>query len=120
MDQPVILQQKQCPFTRGNGEWKGGVMIERPRNAEPETMCKVRSARTSELAGFRAIACEMPYASVRHFFKAGDGAEVCVWAEFGQGYLQLYERISKREFFLNAGPLPGEVGQAQIPSPLLN
>lgn len=85
--------------------WNGVVMIERPINADKNTLCKVRSARTILLDARRAIACEMNYSMLSHYFKAEDEDFVCVYAEYKQGHLQLQDRASQLEFFTHSTPI---------------
>ena len=83
-------------FERGTGDWEGVVMIERsdvsklPYGVEP--MCRVMSARTVQLAGRRAIYCELPYAMFHHFFTSEDGDHIFCEAEFKDGHLEVYGR----------------------------
>lgn len=84
--------------------WNGVVMIERPENAEKDTLCKVRSARTILLDARRAIVCELSYSMLSHYFKAEDEDFVCAYAEYKDGHLQLLDRASQLEFFTNSTP----------------
>ena len=100
----------QPPFDRGSGVWEGVVIIMRPEGADDRTMCRVASACTIEFNGARAIApFDIPYAAVRHYFDAEDGAEVWVYGEFytrphgEDGHFQFFEKASQKEFFLTAG-----------------
>lgn len=94
-------------FKRGTGQWSGVVMIERPRNASRETLCRVTSARTMAFDAKRAIGEMLPYSLFRHYFVGVNSDHLCVYAEFNNGHLEFYERASKREYFLNAtNPLP--------------
>ena len=84
--------------------WNGVVMIERPENAEKNSLCKVRSARTVLLDARRAIVCEMNYSMLSHYFRAEDEDYVCVYAEFKDGHLELQDRASRLEFFTYSTP----------------
>ena len=92
-------------FQRGEGQWSGVVLIERPPKAEPDSICIVTSAKTVAYGGKRAIYCKLPYKMFQQHFRQDDGQELCMYAEWRDGYLQFYERASKREYFLNASPM---------------
>jgi len=92
----------EAPFVRGTGIWSGVVLVERPKNPQPDTLCQVSSARTLALDGKRAIFCKLPYKMFKHYFTAIDQGEVCVYAEYKDEHLEFYERASKREYFLHA------------------
>ena len=77
-------------------------MIERKNHLTRDTPCLVTSARTMALGGKRAIYCTLPYSMVVQYFNSADCAEVCAYAEFKEGHLEIYERASKREYFLHA------------------
>ena len=46
----------RIPAKRGEGEWEGVVLIERPASPANDSQCRVMSARTNEYNGLRAIA----------------------------------------------------------------
>jgi hypothetical protein len=59
----------------------------------------------------------MPYGEVKNFFKVQDGLDVWVYAELTDGeppHLQLYERASKREFFLTAGVAGADSNKGKV------
>jgi len=97
------LNENTAPFTRGNGDWAGVVMVIRPDvtkmsfGAEP--MCRVVSARTVQLNGRRAIDCMLPLKMLAHHFTSEDADHIFCEAEFkdnvcpdGGGYLEIYGR----------------------------
>ena len=84
------------PFLEGEGEWGGVVMVERPDLSRlpygVEPMCRVMSARTVQLAGKRAIYCELPYEMFAHQFRSDDGDCIFLEAEYKDGHLECYRR----------------------------
>jgi hypothetical protein len=92
--------------TTGAPEWKGVVMIERPLNADRNTLCRVTSARSLDLGGRRAIVSKLPYGMLAHFFTLADPDFCCVYAELKGEHLELLERASRREYFLTTAPAP--------------
>jgi hypothetical protein len=92
------------PVVRGEAQWKGVVMIERPnfgsRSHMPfeQVICRVMSARLIEFGGKRAINETLPYSLLSKYFEAEDGDNVLVYAEFNKGHLQFYERASFKEW----------------------
>lgn len=93
MNHPIIV--------RGKGVWKGVLCIERPKNATPNSMCNVMSARTVAFDGKRAIVHKMPYGQVRRYFSSSDGDTTYAYAELyaDGGHLELYEKASMKDFF---------------------
>jgi len=98
--------------------WTGVVMVERPDSGKVAhvpfsdgPMCHVRSARTVELAGRRAIVTKLPYKMLAHYFESGDNDHVFVWAEAydtnsPEGlHLELKEKGSIKDWANTAGPL---------------
>lgn len=69
-----------------------------------QAICRVVSARLIELNGLRAVATWVPMSLVSHYFQAGDGDAVEVYAELENEHLTFRERTSKREFFNSPGP----------------
>ena len=108
------METHSALFARGTGSWKGVVMIERPRNANNDSQCVVTSARTLALDGKRAIKCQLPYSMLRQYFTTFDGLDVCVYAEFKDEHLELYERASKKEYFLHAVDYPPVTHRKEI------
>lgn len=98
-------------FERGTGQWQGVVCIDRKEFYGTKMLVNVYSAKTMTYGGRRAIKCQLPWSIVEKYFQAGDGPEAYTYAEFkdnldGQpGHLELYEKASHREFFLNASPM---------------
>ena len=90
-------------------KWCGIVMIIRPdptKLSEGEKpLAWVCSKRDLLLNGRRAISEQMPLEMLAHYFQAGDGDAVEVYAEFtarpngAPGHLEFYEKASKAEFF---------------------
>lgn len=97
------------PFQPGSGLWEGVVIVVRPPNADDRSLCRVASARTTELNGKRAIApFDVPYSMVKKYYTVEDGAEAYVYGEFfarpnADGHFEFYEKASQKEFFLTAG-----------------
>lgn len=96
---------------RGAPAWTGVVMIERPDPTKTPHVpfsdgppCRVRSARTIELGGCRAIVCHLPLAAVADYFPAGAGDTAFAWAELHGTYLQLLEPASIRQWVEFSGP----------------
>ena len=85
-----------------NTKWAGIVAIERPEFPAKDTPCRIRSARSLDLNGKRAIVHTLPWAAVAHYYTAEDLEFVCVYAELSGEHLQLLERASAREFFTHA------------------
>ena len=83
-------------FPKGQGEWAGVVMVERPDLTKfpygVEPNCRVMSARTMQLLGRRAIYCELPYSMFKDYYSAGDGDHIFCEAEFKDGHLEVYGR----------------------------
>jgi len=96
-----------APFVRGKGQWQGVVAIERASRMlilpSDHAQCNVYSARTLAFDGRRAIFIKLPYRMLKQHFYSDDNLIVYHFAEFKDGHLEIYERASKREFFLNAG-----------------
>lgn len=86
-----------------DAKWAGVVMIIRPdlsklpKGEDPQ--CRVVSARLLEHDGKRAIAVDLPYAMLAHYFQSDDGDAVEVYAELAGEHLEFYERASKADFF---------------------
>lgn len=102
--------ETDAEFMRGTGVWEGVVIVVRPENYGPGSMCRVASARTVEFNGKRAISpFDVPYEMVRKYFAAEDGQEVWVYGEFypgpnGEpGHFEFFDKASQKEFFLTAG-----------------
>ena len=98
----MIPVAKRDPYATGSGV----LMIIRPdvtRVPEGEKpVCYVCSQRDLSLNGSRIIGEYMDYAALAHYFKAGDGDSVEVYAELTGGHgghLQFYDRAKKEEFF---------------------
>lgn len=102
---PVGRAVYDCrPFVRGTGQWQGVVQIKRPSmDGAPGMLCQVKSARTLDFNGLRAIVTEALYAMVKHYFGVEDELSVYVYAELKDGHLEYYERASQIEFFITAG-----------------
>jgi hypothetical protein len=69
-----------------------------------DPMCRVVSKIDPALGNRRAIAENFPYSFVKQWFKSEDGDAVEVYAELSGGdggHLEIYERASKRDFFLH-------------------
>lgn len=102
----------QVAAPSGLPTWTGVVMIERPDPTKTMHVpfsdgppCLVRSARTIELGGRRAIVCKLPYAAVEQYFPAGAADVAFAWAELHGGYLQLMEAASMKQWVDYSGPV---------------
>jgi len=91
-----------------NATWAGVLMVIRPDpNKMPEgvdPMCRVVSKIDPALGNRRAIAEQFHYSALKHWFTSEDGEAIEVYAELSGGdggHLEIYERASKREFFLH-------------------
>lgn len=91
-------------------KWCGIVMLIRcdlTKLSEGEVaMCRVVSKKDPKLNYRRAVADEVPYAPLARWFNSDDGDAVEVYAEVlsngeGSHHLEIYERASKRDFFLH-------------------
>jgi hypothetical protein len=109
MEQLVVTPE--VAVSRGVPVWTGVVMIERPDPTKTMHVpfsdgppCHVRSARTIDLGGRRAIVCHLPYAAVAEYFPAGAGDSAFAWAELHGAFLQLMEPASMKEWVDFSGP----------------
>ena len=105
----VDATSEQAPFIRGDGDWRGVVMIERPDPSKTPygavLMCRVMSAKVIQLGFRRAIYEIMPYDLFKHLFRLEDGDHIYHAAEFkmgadGVGHLEVYERANRKEWVI--------------------
>lgn len=85
-------------FAKGTGQWFGVLMVIRPDPSKlsliqvAPPMARVLSPRLAQLDGRRAIADNVPYDLVKHFFNADDDDHCFVEAEYKDGHLEFYGR----------------------------
>ena len=87
---------EQAPLVRGDCQWEGVVMIERPDISKmpygSKPMCRVMSAKTVQLNGRRAICEVLPYELFAHIFTSEDGDHVFCEAGYKEGHLEVFGR----------------------------